>query len=144
MYIHYTFTLVMGWIVASLRPIPTSPFNINYCSLIVRIRVTGILWPRSASIKISSMIRRGRVAGQTWPTSTTSVIGWVRVDGRLKPMSKTFTTSTITWVRVDGINIPISATLLAQRNFNNSLFRTFIVVVTAAGGRMAGITRMVS
>ena len=110
MYICYTSTLVMGLIVAGLRPISTSLFRINYCYIIVKVIVAVILWPRSTSINISSNIMRRIVAGQTWPNSTTSLINWVRVAGILRPMSITLITSNIHWLRVTGLKRPMSTT----------------------------------
>ena len=81
-----TVALVMGEIMAGMRPISTSPFNIKYCSPIERGRVSGVLWPRSTSTNISYMITIGRVDGLKIPMSTTSVITGGRVDGFKRPM----------------------------------------------------------
>ena len=116
MYICYMFTLLMGIIVAGLRPIFTSPFNINSWSPIARVRVTGLLWPRSTFINTFSAITRGRFSGQTWLTPTTSAITWGRVTGLLRPMYKAFTTSTITLVRVAGLERPMSTTFFSPND----------------------------
>ena len=139
-----TFILVMGGIVAGLRPISTSPFNINFCSQIARGRVDGLLWNTSTSINISSVITRGIVDGQTWPTPTTYAINWGRVADILIPMYKTFTTSVIMRERVAGIKRAMSTALLYQRQFMNFLFRNFIIIITTEEGRMAGLTRPIS
>ena len=136
-----TFALVMGLIVAGLRPISTSPLNINYYYPITIGRVAGIFWTRSTYINRYSVITRGRVAGQNLPTSATSTVTWGRVAGLLRPMSKIFMAYTINWGRVSGINRPISATFISWRNFRTLFFRTFVVVVTKTGRRMAGLTR---
>ena len=139
-----TFTLVRGWIVAGRRPISTSPFNINSCYPIARVRVAGLLWPRSTYINISSATKRGRVASHTWPTPKTSTITWWSVAGLKRPMSTTFTTSTMTWVRVAGLKRPMSMTLLPRRHFKTFFLGNFVSVVTTAGIRMDGITRPLS
>ena len=136
-----TFTLVWGVIVIDRIPISTSPFNINYCSPIARGSVAGLLWPRSTSTNISSTIKRIRVAGHNLPTSTTSFITWVRVAGLLIPVPKTFTNFPISWLTVAGIKRHMSINFLTQRYFNKFFFRTFLVVVTAAGRIMDGLTR---
>ena len=135
-----TFILVRGVVVAGRRPISKSPFNINSCYPIARVRVAGILWRISTSINIFSAIRRGIVSGHTWPTSMTSAITWGRLAGLLRPMLKTFTTSTITWVTVAVLKRPMSTTFLPQRHFKNIFFGTFVVAVTTKGRRMAGRT----
>ena len=76
-----TSTLVMGGIMTGMIHISNSPFNINLCSSVSRIRMAGLLSPRSTYINISSVITRGRVPGKTWPTSTISAITWGRVAG---------------------------------------------------------------
>ena len=48
-----TFNLVMGRLVAGLIHIYISPFNINSCYPIAKVRVAGLLWPRSTSINTS-------------------------------------------------------------------------------------------
>ena len=118
-----TFNLVRGVIVSVWRPISTSPFNMNSCSLIAIGRVSGILWLRSTYINIYSAIMRGRVAGHTWPTSTVSVI---------------------TWGIVAGIKRRMSMNLLTQRHFNILFFRNFVVNITTTGIRITGITRPIS
>ena len=115
-----TFNLVMGGVVASWRPISTSPLNINSCYLIARGRLAGLLWPRSTSIIISYVIIRGRVDGRTLPTSTTSTINWGILNGLLKPMSTNLMTYIITWVIVAGIKRHMSTTFLTCYTSINS------------------------
>ena len=136
-----TFILVMVGIVAGIRPISTSHFNINLCSPIGRGIVAGLLWPIFTFINKSSAITRGRLYVQTWPTSTTSANNWCRLAGLLIPMSTTFMTYKITWWIVVGLKIPTSATLLSRRHFNTFLFRNFSVVVATKGGIIYGISR---
>ena len=138
------FTLVMGVIVAGLRPIYASPLKIDSCSLIEIVIVAGLLWTRSASINISSAITRVKLSGKTWPTSTTSAIPWCIMAGLLRPKSTNFMTSAITWGILSGIKIPIFTTFLSQIHFNTFFFRNFIIVVTTTGGIMAGLTIRVS
>ena len=136
-----TYTLIMGEIVVGLRRISISYFNINYCFLIARGILAGLLWPRSTSINISSATTRRRVSGKTWPTSMTYAITWGRVASPLRPMSTNFTTSTINWGRVDGRRRNMSTNFLSWRKFHTLLFITFVTVIITAGGRMAGPTR---
>ena len=139
-----TSTLVMGLIVSGRRPISTSPLNINYCSLAARGRVAGLLWPRSTSINISYIITIWRVGGHTWPTSTTSAIPWFKVAALLRPMNRTIMTSKISRGTLDFLKRPVSTSFLTKIHFKNFFFRTFVIVDTTAGGRMAGPTRPIS
>ena len=120
---YITFALVMGKIVSSLILIYASLFNINSWSLIVRVILAGIWWPRSTSTNIFSTIIRRIIAGIKIPKSTTYVI---------------------TWVIVPSLNIPMSTTFLTQINCKTFFFRTSIVVVTIVRGRMDGLTRPIS
>ena len=62
---------VIGGRLDFLRPIITSPFNINPCYMIDRVRVSGLLWPIFTSTNITTMITsaitRGIVYGINWP-----------------------------------------------------------------------------
>ena len=131
----------MGGIVAGLRPISNSLFDINYSSPITRGILAGKLWPRSTYINISSAITRGRVSGQTWPMYTTSNSTCVRVAGLKRHMSTALTTFTVTWGIVAGIMIPVTTNLLAQGNFKTFFIRNFIVIVTIKEGIMDIIMR---
>ena len=135
-------TLVIGVTVAGMRPISTSPFNTKSCPPIARGRVAGLLWNISTPINISSVITGGRVAGKNWPTTTAYMLTWGRVGGLKRPMSTTLTTSVITWVRGAGLKVPMSNNSLSWIHLKKFFFRTFIVVVTIAGGIMGGITRL--
>ena len=118
-----TFNLVMGGIVDGMRPISTSPFNINYFSPIARGRVAGLLWPRPTSTNTSSVITRGICSVCKIPMSTTSVMS----RGRLA-----------------GLKIPMPTDLLIRRHFKTFFLRNSIVLITAVGGRMAGIMILIS
>ena len=83
-------------IVSGIRPMSTSPLNINSCSHVYTGRVSGILWPRFASANISSIITRGRFSGQTLNTSTTYTITLGIVADLLRNISMNFMTSRIT------------------------------------------------
>ena len=131
----------MGEIVVVMRPICTSPFNINSCFLVCRGRGAGILRTISTYINISSVIMRVIVAGQTWPKFMTSAITWGRFAGLFRPTPTTSTTSAINWVGMDGLKRPMSNNLLSWRHFHTVLLRTFISFVSTTGGRMAGLTR---
>ena len=122
-----TVTWVMGGKVSGLRPIFTYPFNINYCSLVARERVGGLLWPRSTPTNITTMIP--------------PVITIGRVAGLKIPMS---TTSAITIRRVDGLKGPMPTDFISQRQSKNFLLLYYIVVVTAVGGIMASLIRPIS
>ena len=62
---------------SGMRPLSTSHFNINSCSIIGRGRVDGLLGPRPTSTNITNMIisavTSGRVAGLKIPMSTSSI-----------------------------------------------------------------------
>ena len=87
-----TVTLVIGGILAGMRTIFISNFNINSCYPIARGRLAGILWPRSNFTNISSAITRGKLAGLKRPTFSKSTITWGRVAGLKRPMPTTFLT----------------------------------------------------
>ena len=120
-----TVTWVMVGRVAGMRPISTSPFNINSCYTISRGRVAGILRPRFKYTDITTMISyditRGRVAG-------------IKIH---MPMTIAITI----WI-VDGIKIPMSMYFITQRHFKN-FFGNFIFRTTV-GGIMSGLMRPIS
>ena len=134
-----TVTLVIGGILAGMRTIFISNFNINSCYPIARGILAGILWPRSTSINLFYTITRGRVSSHTWPMSTTSAMTWGKVAGIKRPMPTTFTIYMITWGTVVGLKRHMSTTFLTKIHFNKFIFRTFVVNVTTVGGRMCSI-----
>ena len=119
-----TFTWVMEGRVAGMRPISTSTFNINYCSLIAIGIVDGLLWPRSTSTNITTMISFAIICG--------------RLAGLKRTMS---TTSSIAWGIVSGLKRYISTYFFTQRHLNTFLSVNFIVVVATVEVRMAGFMR---
>ena len=110
-------------ILAGLRPISTSLFNLNYSSQILRERLAGLLLPRSISYNITNAIYS---------------------EIKREIVARMSTNSAITLGRVAGLNRPISTSFINQRHFKTFFFVNFIIIVTKLGEMVAGIMRLIS